>query len=154
MHSSTREPSHSRIHGLLARFAAVLLVGVLSAVAVGTPVVAAPRPAGNVYQPTCYYLCLSYTYDSAIGWHVTATTYLYDVGPTPYYISIFDAFNGERIAICGAGTQCPSTNYLGSVTGPGNCYTFIAYVGGSGTSMPPAPVQLTSPTLTKCIGAG
>lgn len=67
-----------------------------------------------------------------------------DVGPTPYYISIYDQTAGSYLAICGSGTSCAS-----SVTQPtAATHTFIAYVSGYPTSYPPAGIVATSPTVT------
>lgn len=63
-----------------------------------------------------------------------------DVGPSPYWISIFDMTTGARVAICAAGTTCGVNINQASST----VRDYIAYVGGSGTSRPPSPVQATS----------
>ncbi len=152
MNRSTPGPSRSRTRRLMARLAAVVLIGALGAIAANTPASAA---SGPVYKPSCYVLCLVFTPTGEpppTGQHVTANSYFYDVGPTPYYISIFNTRTGERLAVCGYGTQC-TTDHLGSYAGSG-CYSLIAYIGGSGTSMPPAPVQIVSPPLEKCWYAG
>lgn len=130
----------------LAAWLAVVVVGTISAFAVGVPASAAPSD-GN-YHPQCYTvgICLSRT--PGMNYRFTASTLTYDVGPTPYYISIFNAYSGERLAVCGWGTEC-TTSDLGLY-----CYELVAYVGGPGMSMPPEPVQRISAPLDKCFGAG
>jgi hypothetical protein len=72
----------------------------------------------------------------------------WDIGPTSYYISIFNQTTGARLALCGLSSEC--------VTGPGTgpplnrCYSYVAFVGGSGVTMPPEPVQRTSDTVQLC----
>jgi hypothetical protein len=63
-----------------------------------------------------------------------------DVGPSPYYISIFDTTTNTRVIDCAWGSQC-SANYTlyGS-----SIRDFFAYVGGNGTSAPPSPVLVSS----------
>lgn len=55
---------------------------------------------------------------------VTATTNA-DVGPTPYFISVYDETAGVEIAVCGEGTTCSGTVTEDSST----THTFEAFVG-------------------------
>jgi hypothetical protein len=67
---------------------------------------------------------------------ITATTNI-DVGPTPYWIEIFNQA-GTRLAVCGSGTTC---------TGSASCGTVGAYYGfisSNSTSFPPAGIQASS----------
>jgi hypothetical protein len=130
----------------LAGWLAVVVVGTVGAFAVATPASAAL--SDGRYHPQCYTvgICLSRT--PGFAYTFTASTLTYDVGPTPYYISIFNIYSGERLAVCGRGTEC-TTDQL-----DGYCYTVVAYVGGPGTSMPPAPVQRTSEPASHCFGGG
>lgn len=64
-----------------------------------------------------------------------------DVGPTPYYIQIFDE-NGTRIASCGSGSTC-SVSYT-PARYPGSC--FVAFVASYSTTLPPANIQASSNT--------
>ena len=74
---------------------------------------------------------------------ITATVG-YNVGPTPYYIEIFDQATGARVAICGSGTSCAaSISYPGTTT-----HTYIAYVASAGLTNPPPNIQATSNTVT------
>ncbi len=66
----------------------------------------------------------------------------YDVGPTPYYIEIFNQSTGVRVAACGAGSSCSA-----SVTGY-SPQTFVAYISSWGTGNPPPNVQATSNPFT------
>src|SRR5215467_9882435 len=54
---------------------------------------------------------------------LTATT-LSDVGPTPYYIEIFDKNTNARVGVCGYGTTCSTTVTQSAVTT--HCY--VAYI--------------------------
>jgi hypothetical protein len=145
---SIQAPSRSRTHRLASWLATIVLAGALGAVAAGAPAAAA---AGDpYYQPRCYNtLCLVYNYQP---FKLTAWS-LYDVGPTPYYISVFDVATGERLGVCGFGTEC-TTSPFGALTLGGNCFTYIAYIGGPAATMPPAPVLRTSAVLQHCFGAG
>ena len=55
---------------------------------------------------------------------ITATTNA-DVGPTPYYITIYSETTGAELAICGSGTTCSATV---SQSSPGT-QDFEAFVG-------------------------
>lgn len=63
-----------------------------------------------------------------------------DVGPSPYYVSIFDQTTGARVTSCPTGTVC-------KVAVPQSASTirvYVAYVSGYGTTNPPPTVQATS----------
>src|SRR5205807_1892003 len=63
---------------------------------------------------------------------LTATTNQ-DVGPTPWFIEIFDQTTGTFLADCGFGTSCQT-----SVTHSASTIrTYVAYVSGFGTGFPP-----------------
>ncbi len=48
--------------------------------------------------------------DPYVGTAVTLTaTANADVGPTPYYITIYDETTGAELAVCGSGTTCSAT---------------------------------------------
>jgi hypothetical protein len=61
-----------------------------------------------------------------------------DVGPTPYYIQIYDTTTGERVKTCGAGTTCAL-----SVTAVGE-HVYVAYVGSFSATYPQPNVQSSS----------
>lgn len=68
---------------------------------------------------------------------VTATSTV-DVGPTPYYIQIFNE-NGTRLAVCGSGVTCSVTFW------PTQTKTYlVAFVSSYSTSLPPAMAQASS----------
>jgi len=152
---STAESLHFR---LMSWFAAVALVVGIGAVAVGSPAFAAR--SGVVYQPHCYdTLCLSTDRAPRPGGGTIGPDFLvawsrYDVGPTPYYISIFDTYSGERLGVCGWGTSCQAPLFGTQTVEQDLCLTFIAYIGGPSASMPPEPVQQTSATFTWCQPGG
>jgi hypothetical protein len=70
---------------------------------------------------------------------LTASTLL-NVGPTPFYIEIFDATTGARLAECGSGTSCSvSVSQFAATT-----HRYIAYVSAFSSTLPPSSVQDTS----------
>ncbi len=73
---------------------------------------------------------------------LTATTNQ-DVGPTPYFIEIFDATTGAFEAECGFGTTCATLVAQSGST----IQNYIAYVSGFGTTFPPPSIQATSNTI-------
>jgi len=86
-------------------------------------------------------LCLSHSPDGTFTAYSTI-----DVGPTLYYISIFNTTTRQRLALCGYGTTC--------TTGPGmgapinTTYNYTAFIGSTSLAIPPNPVQATSNTDT------
>jgi hypothetical protein len=68
---------------------------------------------------------------------VTATTNA-NVGPTPYYIEIFNE-NGTRLAVCGSGTSC-SVLFTPSTAGS----DLVAFVSAYSTTFPPAGIVASS----------
>ena len=76
-----------------------------------------------------------------VGGTATLTaTYSLDVGPTPYYIEIFDHTTGALVKECATGKTCSkavSYNYP-------TTHTYAAYVSGYGTTEPPPNVQTKS----------
>jgi hypothetical protein len=76
---------------------------------------------------------------------VTATTNA-DVGPTPYYITIYSETTGAELAVCGTGTTCsgtfsqgtPGTQELEAFVGddvPGNGHPGFVLVSGNEVSV-------------------
>lgn len=72
---------------------------------------------------------------------LTATTGM-DVGPTPWFIDIFDTTTGTRLNACGSGTTCTATVSQSAAT----THTFVAYVASGSFTLPPANIQGTSNT--------
>lgn len=63
-----------------------------------------------------------------------------DVGPTPYYISIYDFTSHTNVAVCGTGTSC-----VANVTQPtATTHTYQAYVSYYPSANPPAGLQASS----------
>jgi hypothetical protein len=98
---------------------------------------------------------LSFVTWSSLGWRVslsapagtyssetvTATTNA-DVGPTPYYIEIFNE-TGALLAVCGSGSTCSATftpSYAGS--------NLVAFVSGSSAAFPPPGIVASSNVAT------
>jgi hypothetical protein len=90
------------------RFAAPLLAAATALCCFSAAAQAATaRPdAGNGFTVS---LAASST-DPYVGTTVTLTaTANTDVGPTPYYITIYDETTGAELAICGTGSTCSAT---------------------------------------------
>ncbi|HEY3870079.1 MAG TPA: hypothetical protein VGM10_17070 [Actinocrinis sp.] len=69
----------------------------------------------------------------------TAST---DVGPTPFYIEIYDTTTDTFLTPCGSGTTCSETVSQSSAT----THSYVAYVSDFGEGFPPPAVQATSGT--------
>ncbi|HEY6277650.1 MAG TPA: hypothetical protein VIX86_15100 [Streptosporangiaceae bacterium] len=96
--------SLSRIAGTMS--AAALGVCCLAGSAVAAPAAPALPAAGNGFADS---LAASWSYPLA-GQSVTLTaTTNTDVGPTPYYITIYSETTGAELAVCGSGTTCSAT---------------------------------------------
>jgi hypothetical protein len=108
------------------------------------------NPATQI-QATSNLACVTW---SSAGWRISlsanpspftfGTTLLTanvnaNVGPTPYYIEIFNE-NGTRVAICGSGTSCSAT--VTPAFPPGSDY--IAFVSDSSSTFPPGNIQASS----------
>ncbi|MCK9893606.1 hypothetical protein MXD60_03210 [Frankia sp. AgB32] len=65
-----------------------------------------------------------------------------DVGPSPFYIEIFDTTTGGRLTYCGFGTSCTATVSQPTAT----THSFVAHVAPYGTTAPPAGAIATSTT--------
>jgi hypothetical protein len=78
----------------------------------------------------------------AIGGETTLTaTTNKDIGPTPYYIEIFDVTTGEWLTWCGYGTSCSTTVSQSA----GATHAFVAYVAANVTETnPPGGIQSAS----------
>jgi len=74
---------------------------------------------------------------------LTATASL-NVGPTPYYIEIFDRSTGTYLTACGSGTTC--TRFV-SQPFP-TTHAYVAFVSNFGTTFPPPNVRATSNTVS------
>jgi hypothetical protein len=84
----------------------------------------------------------TYSYGSET---LTATANV-NVGPTPYYIEIFDLDTGVRLTVCGSGTSCSVTT---SLNGGANHYA--AFISSYSTTLPPLNTQATSNELTSYL---
>jgi hypothetical protein len=84
-----------------------------------------------------------YTSDSYIGVNHSITLSAYsnqDVGPSPYWISIFNAYSGALLNYCGYGYSCSATYAASGVT----TQAFRAYVANYPSSFPPSGVAAMS----------
>jgi hypothetical protein len=81
------------------------------------------------------------------GGNYTATAYsTFNVGPTPYYIQIYNLETGSRIAVCGSGTACSAPITLGV-----NAQNLVGFVGTYSATLPvnlqPGTVESNSLTV-------
>ena len=72
---------------------------------------------------------------------LTATTGT-DVGPTPWYIDIYDMTANKLLRACGSGVTCSVNVTEGLET----THAFVAYVGAPSPAPPPSNLQGTSNT--------
>jgi hypothetical protein len=73
---------------------------------------------------------------------VTATASL-DVGPTPFFIEVFDQTTGAAVVICGSGATC-SSSVTQSSAGE---HFYTAFVSAFSTTTPPPNIRATSNTV-------
>jgi hypothetical protein len=84
---------------------------------------------------------------SASYGNVTATaTANGNVGPTPYYIDIFNASTGALVAACGVGTTC-STTFSPGYSGT----SLVAFIGYDSPAFPPAGTVAASNVTTSYL---
>lgn len=79
------------------------------------------------------------TFVSTFTQSVTATANI-DVGPTPYWIEIFDQTTGTRVAVCGSGTTCTAT--IPATTSTSD--ELVAFISSNSTDLPPVNAQASS----------
>jgi hypothetical protein len=68
-----------------------------------------------------------------------------NVGPTPYYIEIFNE-TGTRLAVCGSGSTCSATftpSYAGS--------NLVAFISGNSAAFPPPAIVASSSVITSYL---
>jgi hypothetical protein len=70
-----------------------------------------------------------------------------NVGPSPYYIEIFNATTGARLADCGAGTACSAT-FSPGYGGTG----LVAFISTSSAAFPPTGAVASSNVVTTYRG--
>jgi hypothetical protein len=70
---------------------------------------------------------------------LTATAF-YNVGPSPFYIEIFDVTTGTFLAVCGFGTSCSAQVIQAAAT----THTYRAFLSQVGTSLPLPGLQETT----------
>ncbi len=63
-----------------------------------------------------------------------------DIGPSPFYIQVFDATTGARLKSCPFGTTCS----VGTSKAVATTHKFLAYVSDDSTAFPPTGVQAVS----------
>jgi len=75
---------------------------------------------------------------------ILTATANYDVGPTPWYIEIYDQTTGQQVCIAGSGTTCSASVEFSFAT----TQTYVAYVAASSSTAPPPSIQVASNTTT------
>ncbi|HUC90202.1 MAG TPA: hypothetical protein VMR45_05360 [Patescibacteria group bacterium] len=108
-------------------------------------------PAGTLSASVPHFITWSNEYfNAALSWQpvsssqieLTATTYK-DVGPTPYYISIYNENTSTRLTTCSYGTICKV--YANVVNGEND---YVAFVSNNTTSFPPETVKSSSNVIS------
>ncbi|HEV2346002.1 MAG TPA: hypothetical protein VGS97_18020 [Actinocrinis sp.] len=133
-------------------------VSVSQSVATTHTFVATFGNVGSAYPPSSLQTtsATSYVTWTASGWTVSlnapaitingpetvTATANGNVGPTPYYIEIFDE-NGTLLAACGSGTTC-SVSFT-PIRWPGS--NLVAFVSSYSSTLPPAVIEASSNTV-------
>ena len=78
------------------------------------------------------------------GYGTATATASVNVGPTPYFIVLYDADSGAVLATCGSGTTCQAS--------VGNLQHVVAFLTGFG--QPPASMQAASSSNTIPVNPG
>jgi hypothetical protein len=114
----------------------------------GPRITAKPQHAGGTQvqpldTPTTVALSASSTQLWPTQFTTLTATANADVGPTPYYLSVYDATDGSYVTICGTGTTCSV-----SVTqNTARNVTYVAYLSTFPSSNPPPGlIAATAPT--------
>jgi hypothetical protein len=101
------------------------------------------QPPSNIAVVTWtagnWQVSLSYTYTNNGTEAVLTASANQDVGPTAYYIEIFDLDTQTFVRECGSGTSCSTAVSLS----PGY-NTYVAFVSGYGTGFLPPTIQASS----------
>jgi hypothetical protein len=63
-----------------------------------------------------------------------------DIGPSPFWIEIFDVTTGTRAAVCGYGTSCSATVSQAAAA----THEYVAYLSANSAAYPPPSIQETS----------
>lgn len=103
---------------------------------------ATSAPADVQWLPSSVTLAASPTTVAVGGTSTLTATASMDVGPTPFYIEIYDTTTGSFIVDCGSGTSC-STSVSQSAA---STHSYAAYISTFGEGFPPPNVQATSAT--------
>ncbi len=111
---------------------------------------ATSNSVGVVWQGTSVTLAASPTTLPLNGVTTLTATAGTNVGPTPFWIEIFDTNTGVRIGVCGSGTTCTATESQAVAT----THKFVAYISGYSTTFPPANTIETSTPVFVTWGAG
>lgn len=92
-----------------------------------------------------YRVSLAATPSTTLGRVNLVATSNVNVGPTPYYIEIFNARTGAFITACGSGTTCTAYN-VALAFGRND---FVAFTSSYGSSVLPPNVQASSNVVTR-----
>lgn len=107
-----------------------------------TGVQATSNPAFATWANTGYRVSLTGT-SASYGQETLTATSNVNVGPTPYYIEIFNEDTGSLVAVCGSGTTCSGTVSLNY----GETH-FVAFTSSYSSALPPAGTQANSGIFT------
>jgi hypothetical protein len=117
-------------------------IGVLGSLSATYPP-AALEPPSNLalvtWTASSWHVSLSFTYLNGDSEAVLTALTNQDVGPTPYYIELFDIGTQTFVAECGFGTNCSTTTTLRD-----GANTYVAFVSGYGTGFLPPTIQASS----------
>ncbi len=107
-----------------------------------TGVQATSNPSYVTWTNGAYRVSLASAYVSPFQRTLTATSNI-NVGPTPYFIEIFNLNTGARIAVCGTGTTCSVT-----VSSGFSRVHYAAFISSASTTLPPLNTQASSNIVT------
>jgi hypothetical protein len=102
------------------------------------------NPVYATWTASSYRVTLSGPTSSYGSVTLTATANT-NVGPTPYYIEIYNLDTGTRLTECPTGTTCSVTTALNGTN------HFAAFISSLSTSLPPLNTQATSNELTSYL---
>lgn len=103
---------------------------------------ATSSPAFILWHSTGVSLTASATTLGVGGISTLTATSSADVGPSPFYIEIFDATTGVLVADCGFGTTCTASVSQSDA----ETDQYVAYISQFSASSPPPGIQATSDT--------
>jgi hypothetical protein len=137
-----------RVRQLLLLLALPCLVVTAAAATPASAAVARPGLPQNPARVTVSLSASETTLDFGDATTLTATANE-DVGPTPYWIEIFDVSTGNLLAACGSGTTCTATSQVDAPIPHTVSMTqeYVAYVSTYAATLPTTGIQAASPVV-------